>query len=163
MGLCLLAMETWYVHTDHLHWLPVTHTGKSVPYVMYLTWYLLTVYFMASVKPIQGFLGWLSLSVFSLCASCFIGEGTAYVGRDVLCFIILIFLCCRCFLSQCLLLRSDRTVGLHLAVCWWYSNSLGSKHRYLARSRTFYESLMDFHRKFGPTSILSAVWRIVHF
>lgn len=69
------------------------HTGKSVPYVMYLTWYLLPVYFMALVKPIQGFLGWICLSVFSLCASCFIGEGWACVRRGFLYLLILIFLC----------------------------------------------------------------------
>lgn len=61
-----------------------THMVKSFPYVVYLIWYLLTVYFMTLVKPAQGSLAWFSLSVFALFAFCFIGEDWACVKRDFL-------------------------------------------------------------------------------
>ena len=44
-------------------------------------WYLLIIYFMTLVKPIQGFLGWSFLLAFDLFAY-YIDEGLACVSRD---------------------------------------------------------------------------------
>ena len=82
MGLYSLFVEMRYVYTLILYICFLQHLKvKSVPYIQYFMWYLLIIYFMTMVKPIQGFLGWFSLLVFDLFAY-YIDEGWACVSRD---------------------------------------------------------------------------------